>query len=480
MPPLQVIAPAVPAPVTGQALATARGTSPVVARSWKQARWWQVLEINPVAVTSRARKHQLHAVVRAEIRSVGTTHPLGLTRAARAALLRAVAVTPRNPPAVEADRAWAAVAKAEDPEAAVVAVVVARAADPEAAAVAVVAAEDKTLRARKNKMKTKLHQMTSSKFSVPGLLLSCMFGVVLLAAPHANLEAAPETKAKQKEFDTPKQAADALIQAAETFDTAALKEILGPDSTDIISSVDPVADKTRAVAFASKAKEKITVDVDSKNPNRATVSVGNDDFPLPIPIVKEKGKWHFDTKAGREEILNRRIGADELDAIEVARGFVDAQNEYAQEKHGDSKVNEFAQRMISTPGKQDGLAWQNPDGTWGGPVGEGVAKAIEQGYSERTQPYHGYYFKVLKKQGPNAVLGKMDFVIDGAMIGGFALAAAPAQYRVTGVKTFIVGPAGIVYQKDLGPKTLETFKTMEAFDPDKTWEATNDQWSDDD
>jgi hypothetical protein len=238
-------------------------------------------------------------------------------------------------------------------------------------------------------------------------------------------------------------------------------------------------DKNRAQAFAAKAKEKNSIEMDKKDPNRAILLVGNDNFPLPIPIVKHKGKWSFDTKVGREEILNRRIGANELDAITICRGFVDAQNEYAQEKHDDAKVNQYAQRIISTPGKHDGLAWKNADGTWGGPVGEGVAKAIEQGYSlpqGQPQPYHGYYFKVLKGQGPAARMGQMDFVVNGAMIGGFALAAAPAQYRVTGVKTFIVGPSGIVYEKDLGPDTLKRFQSMERYNPDKTWRATRDEW----
>ena len=248
--------------------------------------------------------------------------------------------------------------------------------------------------------------------------------------------------------------------------------------TDIISSVDPVADKNRAAAFATKAKEKISLATDPENKNLTIVTVGNDDFPLPIPLVKEKGKWLFDTKVGREEILNRRIGANELDAITICRGFVDAQLEYAQEKHGDSKVNEYAQRIISTPGKQDGLAWKNADGTWGGPVGEAVAKALEQGYSKKEEPYHGYYFKVLKGQGPDALMGEMDFVVEGAMIGGFALVAAPAQHRVTGVKTFMVGPSGVVYEKDLGPDTLKTFEAMDRFNPDKTWKATDDEWPD--
>jgi hypothetical protein len=216
--------------------------------------------------------------------------------------------------------------------------------------------------------------------------------------------------------------------------------------------------------------------VDAKNPNSATLLIGSEDWPLPIPIVKRNGKWYFDTKAGREEILLRRIGANELDVIEVCLGYVDAQKEYAEQKHDGSTVNQYAQRIISTPGKQDGLAWKNADGSWGGPVGETVAKALEQGYSEKSQPYHGYYFKVLKGQGPAAPLGEIDFVVGGAMIGGFALAAAPAEYGITGVETFIISHNGIVYQKDLGPDTLKEFKSMERYNPDKTWKATDDQW----
>ncbi len=273
-------------------------------------------------------------------------------------------------------------------------------------------------------------------FLVSVLLASSFLCAGLTAATQTKTGAAAVSDSKQKQFNTPKEAADSLIQAAGSFDTAALTEILGPDSKDVIGSEDPVADKNRAVAFAAKAKEKSNIGTDPKNPNRAIMTVGNDDFPLPIPIVKEKGKWVFDMKAGRQEILNRWIGTDELDAIAICRGFVEAQEEYAQEKHDDSKVNQYAQRIISTPGKQDGLAWKNADGTWGGPVGEGIARALEQGYSKQGQPFHGYFFKVLKGQGPAAPKGEMDFVVNGAMIGGFALAAAPAQYRVTGVKTF--------------------------------------------
>jgi hypothetical protein len=255
-----------------------------------------------------------------------------------------------------------------------------------------------------------------------------------------------------------------------------LKEILGPGSDDLVASEDPVQDKNRAQEFVAKAREKNAIEVDKKDSNRATISIGNEDWPLPIPLVKKQGKWYFDSKAGRDEILLRRIGTNELDVIEICRGYVEAQHEYAAQKHDDSPVNQYAQKIISTPGKQDGLAWKNPDGTWGGPVGEGIAKVLEEGYTDKTQPYHGYYFKILKGQGPAAPMGEMDFVVGGAMIGGFALAAAPAEYKVTGVQTFIVSHNGIVYQKDLGAETLSAFKSMERYNPDKTWKATDDQW----
>ena len=329
-------------------------------------------------------------------------------------------------------------------------------------------------------MKSTLRIMTSLKSTLIASATAsfCLLGLGLHAATPSKSDAGSAAQPAQKQFDTPKQAADALVQVAANFDLTAAKEILGPDGEDIVASEDPVQDKNRAAEFAAKAKEKMSVQTDKKNPNQAVVLVGNDDFPLPIPLVKQKGKWFFDTKVGREEILNRRVGANELNAIEICRGFVEAQHEYAVEKHDGSKVNQYAQRIISSPGKHDGLAWQNADGTWEGPVGEEVAKALEQGYTERVQPYHGYYFKVLKGQGPAAPMGEMDFVIGDAMIGGFALAAAPAEYRVTGVQTFIVGPDGVVYEKDLGPDTLKTFQSMDKYNPDKTWKVTEDDVED--
>lgn len=308
------------------------------------------------------------------------------------------------------------------------------------------------------------------------ILLGFSVSSFFLAAPHPKqAESAPSTPV-QKTFGTPEEAAEAFIKAADRFDLPALKEILGPDGKSLVSSEDAVQDKNRAATFAEKAHEKTEVKVDPKNPMRATLFVGTDDWPFPIPIVQKETTWHFDTKAGRDEILFRRIGANELDAIQICRGYVEAQQQYALEKHDNAEVNQYAQRIISIPGKQDGLGWRNSDGSWGGPIGEGLAKALEQGYTNRSQPYHGYFFKILKGQGPAAPLGQMDFVVEGAMIGGFALAAAPAEYRVTGVKTFIVSYQGVVYEKDLGPNSLSVFRDMTLYNPDKTWKRTDDNW----
>jgi len=275
--------------------------------------------------------------------------------------------------------------------------------------------------------------------------------------------------ATQETFATPDDAAKALIAAADPFNVAKLKAILGPDGVDLVETGDPVHDKQQAEAFAAQARERTDVARDPAKPKVATLIVGDEDWPMPIPVVQKGGRWLFDTKQGRKEILYRRIGGNELAAISICDGYVEAQFEYATDKHDGSPVNQYARRVISTPGRQDGLAWQAADGTWEGPVGEGIARVIAEGYSSRYQPYHGYYFKILMKQGPAAPLGAMDYVIGGVMIGGFAFVAAPTDYRVTGVNTFIVGSEGVVYQQDLGPTTLEQFRAMEVYNPDKTW-----------
>lgn len=307
-----------------------------------------------------------------------------------------------------------------------------------------------------------------------GLVVVCasmlMVLPVVAAEPPPN---APRNQA-QRTFASPKAAVAALLDAAEKFDTSALAAIFGPDGDKIIHTGEEARDKKLAADFVAKAHEKQEIDIEPKHPDHALLIVGADDWPFPVPLVKRNGKWFFDSKAGLQEILNRRIGSNELDAIQLCHGYVEAQDEYAVMKRPDGSVAQYAQRIIATEGKQDGLAWRNADGTWGGPVGENIAKVIEEGYTSKASPYHGYYFKVLKGQGPAAPGGEMDYVVKGAMIGGFALVAAPAEYRVTGVKTFIVSNDGVVYEKDLGPNTLEEFKKMELFNPDKTWEPVEE------
>ena len=313
--------------------------------------------------------------------------------------------------------------------------------------------------------------------------LCCASSVLLLAQAQPAAQPAPATPAKTsaavapvgaRAFATPDAAADALIKAAGDFNVDEMLAILGPEGKDIVASKDTVQDKNHAEEFTTKAGQKKFVEINKSSPNRATLVVGDDNWPLPIPLVKVNGKWYWDAKQARQDILYRRIGANELDAITVCRGYVSAQIEYASEAH--DGINQYAQKIISTPGEQDGLYWKDADGKSAGPIGEPVAKAIEEGYSSKYEGFHGYYFKILKGQGKDAPNGAINYVIENVMIGGFALVAVPVEYRVTGVKTFIVSYEGVVYQKDLGKDSLEIVKKMELYNPDKTWQPTYDAW----
>jgi len=317
-----------------------------------------------------------------------------------------------------------------------------------------------------NRKRTKLLSVVST-ITISSLLL------IGVASP-AGAQHSVASSVKPRMFTTAEEAADALINAADKFDETALAEILGPSSYDIIHTGEPARDREIAAEFAATARVKRNLSFDPKNPRRAFLEIGEDSWPFPVPIVKQSRKWFFDASAGRQELLYRRIGRNELDAIQICRGYVEAQHEYALGKREGYDVNQYAQRIISTPGKQDGLAWRKADGTWDGPIGEKVANAIERGYSSRNEPFHGYYFKTLKGQGPAAPLGQMDFVVNGVMIGGFALVAFPAQYRVTGVKTFMVSHDGVVYEQDLGPNTLKFVEGLVRFNPDKTWSPVVD------
>src|SRR5271165_640455 len=328
---------------------------------------------------------------------------------------------------------------------------------------------------REENVKSKLFSSNVMTAAFVLMLVACV-PMMLAAQTQPATPAAATAAPAGKAFDTPQQAADAVIKAAADYDVDALMAIFGPDGKDFVTGGDQVQNKNKAIDFAKEAQTKNSIATDPSKPNLATIIVGDEEWPFPVPLIKKSGKWYFDAKTGRQNILYRRIGANELDAITVCRGYVEAQQEYALTIHDDSGVNQYAQKIFSTPGKQDGLYWKNPDGISGGPIGEAVAKALEEGYSTGKDGFHGYYFKILKGQGPAAPLGKLNYVIEGIMIGGFALAAVPTEYRVTGAKTFIVSNDGIVYQKDLGPDSLKIVKNMELYNPDKTWQPTYDAW----
>jgi hypothetical protein len=314
---------------------------------------------------------------------------------------------------------------------------------------------------------------TLRRFLYAVVVASVFFAPTRLFAQQGSTNAPSSVQASAattaKFYATPQEAADALVKAAANFDVDALEGIFGQDGDDIVLSGEYPQDRERALNFAAQAREKESVTVDPKRGKRAFLLVGNEDWPFPVPLVKTGEKWYFDAKAGSQELLNRRIGSNELDAIDICEGYVEAQYEYAMQVRQGYDVPQYAQRIISTPGKQDGLAWQNADGTWEGPIGEKIARALAQGYSSKAEPYHGYFFKLLKGQGPAAPLGEMDYVVKGVMIGGFALLAAPAEYGETGLKTFIVSNDGVIYQKDFGANTLSEFAKMERFNPDKSW-----------
>jgi hypothetical protein len=300
----------------------------------------------------------------------------------------------------------------------------------------------------------------------PGRLAGAAAAVLLLSAL---------PMAAQKAFDSPQQAADALVAAAAAGDSAALITIFGPDAKDLVNSGDAVEDKNRLAKFAELAKQKLHVATDPKKPGTAIVEVGPEDWPLPVPLVRKDGKWRYDAKAGKHEILARRIGGNELEAINLLRGYVEAQEEYASEARDGNSRPQYAQKWVSSPGRHDGLSWKNPDGTTGGPIGDVVAKALAEGYTNKAEPYNGYYFRTLTKQGPNARLGERDYVVNGRLLGGFAAIAWPANYGVTGIMTFLVNNDGVVFEKDLGPDTAKLAPAIDRFDPDKTWEITDDE-----
>ena len=285
----------------------------------------------------------------------------------------------------------------------------------------------------------------------------------LVAIASLSLLASPAQA--QQSFKSPDEAASALVAAVKSGMKQDVLKVLGSDGEDIIDSGDDVADADARAKFLSAYDAKNSLKVDGK---KASLVIGADDFPFPIPLIHNKTGWEFDTAEGRREILYRRIGRNELDAIQTCLAFVDAENEYAEKDRGDG-VGIYARKIVSSPGKKDGLYW--PSDSNDSPLGELAASASAEGYkaSAEPQPYHGYYYRILTQQGASALGGAMSYIVKGKMIGGFALIAYPAEYGNSGVMTFMVNHAGTVYQKDLGQDTEARVKSMTSFDPDKTW-----------
>jgi hypothetical protein len=295
---------------------------------------------------------------------------------------------------------------------------------------------------------------------------------------YQSVFAAEVKQIPQKTFKSPEEAAKSLVEAVRSNDTKEFLAIFGPGGKGIISSGDEVSDKAERERFVHSYEEmsKLEKETDKK----VILVVGNREWPFPIPIVKKGETWVFDTKAGGEELLNRRIGRNELNTIQTCLAFVDAQREYAMKDRDRNKLLEYAQKFWSTKGKKDGLYWETKEGEEQSPFGLVAARAVQAGYApkkpgDKPAPYHGYFYKILKAQGKNAPGGAYDYIINGKMIGGFALVTYPAEYGASGIMTFIVNHDGVVYQKDLGKETGKIASAMTKYDPDKTWEKVEEQ-----
>jgi hypothetical protein len=277
----------------------------------------------------------------------------------------------------------------------------------------------------------------------------------------------------QQRFSTPEAAAEALVAATRGGDSKAIVNILGPGSQDLVSSGDPVEDANRRKEYlaAYDAGHRIVTEVG----RGATVVVGPDNWPFPIPIVQRGGYWIFDVAAGREEILARRIGENELATMKALLAYWDAQNEYADVFKSKTGQAVYAQRVVSSPGKKDGLYWPTSSNEKPSPLGEAVAAATQRGYRPGTgEPFFGYYYKILTRQGPTAPGGAVDYVVNGNMIGGFAAVAYPAEYGNSGIMTFIINNDGDIYEKDLGEGTAKIASRVTSFNPDHTWRKVVD------
>jgi len=277
----------------------------------------------------------------------------------------------------------------------------------------------------------------------------------------------------QERFDSAEAAAQAVIDAAGSHDSARLSAIIGPQASGILTSGNSSQDRAEQAEFARLARARHRLEISPMNPNRAILAIGDEDWPFPVPIRRVDGKWSFDASQAPVEMRARRIGADELDAIEVCHGYVEAQTKYASEDRDRDGMLEYSPRLMSRPGRHDGLYWEGA----GDPlIPEGLARAAWDGPGKgeaKPKPYHGYYFRVLDGQGPNAPGGSHNYLAKDKMIGGFGLVAWPAEYGVTGIHTFVVNQEGLVYEKDIAPVPGKPFLPITRFDPDHSWEPAD-------
>jgi hypothetical protein len=298
------------------------------------------------------------------------------------------------------------------------------------------------------------------------LLKKVSIAAALVAAAAMLLSAAGE-----RTFSSPQEAAQALLDAADKNDTEALLKLFGPDGKTIVVSGDPAEDKNGREEFARLAHQ--AMHIDQQHASRAIIEVGPENWPFPVPLVLKSGQWIFDSAQGRIEVLARRVGRNEMNAIDVCRGYVEAQMEYAARDRDADGILEYAQTILSAPGKKDGLYWEGESDTLVPKSFADAAAVMLAAKGKKAQPYHGYFFHILKAQGPDADGGAMNYVVKGEMIGGFALVAWPAEYGVSGVNTLIVNHAGAVYEKDLGATTGVLARQMTQFNPGKGWQKVS-------
>lgn len=315
------------------------------------------------------------------------------------------------------------------------------------------------------------NEMTTTRVTL-SLALSMLLLACLFVAP---LESADQTF-PQQEFPTASAAVTALVAADKADDMKALSSILGPDSDQILSSGDPVADKNARDEFVRRYDEMHRLAYDDQG--RVILYIGAGNWPVPIPLIKKDSGWVFDTAAGKDELLFRRIGRNELFTIRVLEDLADAQSEYASEAHDGGSEGVFAQKILSDAGKQNGLYWETAEGQPESPIGPLVAKATAAGYKrdsgDNPIPFHGYYYKILTRQGRNAPSGAKKYLVDGKMTNGFAFLAYPAEYRASGVMTFMINQDGVIVQKDLGPDTAKLANAISEYNPDKTWQEVDE------